>query len=204
MSGLKTNPCKQCGSTFHTRMSCPELAGERLERKRLKDATKSKTPITKPKKSLKRKSKSSPLKIAKDKAWESFAYYIRIRDSLATTGTISHCVCITCKERGIDEPKDFSHIQAGHAVGGRGNAVLFHEEIVNGQCDYCNNPRMGLGGDYGNYAIALIKRYGLEHVTYLQSLKRETKKYTVQELVEIKELYEEKTKELLTNHDISV
>lgn len=134
----------------------------------------------------------------KDKAWSAFSYYIRIRDSLATTGTTEYCVCITCEVRGDLNPKPFANIQAGHAVGGRRNAVLFHEEIVNGQCNYCNGQSNGcLAGDYGNYAIALIKRYGIEHTEELQRLKFAFKDYSYEDLVEIQRLYEEKTKLLI-------
>lgn len=141
--------------------------------------------------------KKTPRQKAKDDAWTAFSTYIRIRDSLATTGTTEYCICITCNERGDSSWKEYKHIQAGHAVGGRGNAVLFHEEIVNGQCDYCNNPKIGLKGDYGNYAIALVKRYGLEHAEALQRLKGTEKIYKTHDLIEIKSIYEEKTKGLL-------
>jgi hypothetical protein len=134
----------------------------------------------------------------KEKAWKAFSYYVRIRDSLATTGSTDYCVCITCEVRGDTAPKPFASIQAGHAVGGRRNAVLFHEEIVNGQCNYCNGQSNGcLAGDYGNYAIALIKRYGIEYTEELQRLKFAYKDYSYTDLVEIQWLYEEKTKLLI-------
>jgi len=143
--------------------------------------------------------KKTPRASAKDKAWAAFSTYVRTRDSLATTGTIDYCICITCNERGDSEPKEYRHIQAGHAVGGRGNAVLFHEEITNGQCDYCNGQgKFGLSGDYGNYAIALTKRYGIEHVEALQRLKGTDKVYKTHDFIEIAAKYRQKTQELLT------
>lgn len=135
----------------------------------------------------------------KNKAWKAFSDYIRLRDCLLTTGTPDNCICITCNERGDPSWKPYKQIQAGHAVGGRSNAILFHEEIVNGQCGYCNQkPPMGLGGDYGNYAIALIKRHGLEHVEQLQALKRAEKKLSMADLREITTKYKEKRAKLLT------
>lgn len=135
----------------------------------------------------------------KKKAWKAFSDYIRLRDCLKTTGTPDYCICITCKERGDSSWKPYSKIQAGHAVGGRSNAILFHEEIVNGQCGYCNQkPPMGLGGDYGNYAIALIKIHGINKVQELQRLKGVEKKISMPELREIAALYKEKRAELLT------
>lgn len=138
----------------------------------------------------------------KERAWKAFSYFIRIRDSLATTGTTEFCVCITCNVRGDSTPKPFSRIQAGHGVGGRRNAVLFHEQIVNGQCDHCNSKvsRGGLGGDYGNYAIALIKMYGLEHTEALQRLKTAHKDYSYQDLVDIEKEYINKVNKLKENN----
>lgn len=195
--------CKECGSMTHTKMyHNPKTPIKRTEIKMKHTplwegvSKKDFDPVTylpKPK----RKKRSDRSK-AKDKAWDAFSMYIRIRDSLATTGTTDYCICITCNERGDSAPKEFKHIQAGHAVGGRGNAVLFHEEITNGQCDYCNGQgKFGLSGDYGNYALALIKRHGLEHTQALQRLKGTTKVYKTHDFIEIEQRYKEKLKELL-------
>jgi len=119
---MKQQTCKfisedgtKCLSPFHTAM----YHKPRTPLKRT--AIKPKNHIAKPSKLIaKPRKKKSPRASAKDSAWNAFSYYIRIRDSLATTGNIYQCVCITCNERGDSEPKDFKHIQAGHAVGGRG------------------------------------------------------------------------------------
>lgn len=208
---IKSNPCKECGSIYHTAMyHKPRKPIKRtaIEVKPSEMFAHNKLPVfdeasggfitvfTKPK-----RKKKTPRASAKDKAWSTFSMYIRVRDSLATTGTTDYCVCITCNERGDSDPKEFKHIQAGHAVGGRGNAVLFNEEITNGQCDYCNGQgRFGLSGDYGNYALALIKRYGLEHTEALQRLKGTTKVYKTHDFVEIEQRYKEKLAELIQFH----
>ena len=147
-------------------------------------STKAKKPATKPVKRSK----------AKDRAWKAFSDWVRLRDCLATTGTREYGICITCSERGDSSWKPYKDLQAGHAVGGRGNAVLFHEQLVNAQCGYCNRkPPMGLGGDYGNYAIALIKRYGLEQVEEWQKLRHDTSvKYSTADLLEIEQKYKER------------
>jgi len=182
-----------CGSIFHTAMYHKPKALLRrsvinnLESARAERGIKPKS-----------RKKKTPRAIAKDKAWAAFSMYIRIRDSLATTGTTDFCVCITCAVRGHTKPKEFRHIQAGHAVGGRGNAVLFHEEITNGQCDYCNKQgKFGLSGDYGNYAIALIKRYGLEHTEELLRLKGKDKQYKIHDFIEIAAKYKQMTIDLI-------
>jgi len=71
--------------------------------------------------------KKKGLTYYKKRAWKMFSTYIRTRDSLKTTGSTDKCVCITCNKR-----KEFRRIQAGHAIGGRNNSILFDEELVNG------------------------------------------------------------------------
>ena len=90
----------------------------------------------------------------KRKAWKAFSDYIRLRDSLATTRSKDFCKCVTC---GKTVP--YPNIQAGHAIGGRNNSILFDEELVNGQCKGCNGYR---GGRYGEYSVWFIKKYGME------------------------------------------
>lgn len=176
-----------CGSIFHTAMF--HKPKKPIARSAIKP---------KPVEAAKKRKKKTPHASAKDKAWAAFSMYIRVRDSLATTGTTEYCVCITCAVRGDTAPKEFKHIQAGHAVGGRGNAVLFHEEITNGQCDYCNaQGRFGLSGDYGNYAIALIKRHGIEHTEALLRLKGVQKQYKTHDFIELEALYKQKLADLL-------
>ena len=178
--------CKICGTLGHSQFYCKKKPIKPIKRSPIKKTV------------AKKRKQKSPRSKAKDDAWNSFSRYIRTRDSIKTTGTTTHCICVTCRERGDSEPKEYRHIQAGHAVGGRGNAVLFHEEIVNGQCDYCNSQgAFGLKGDYGNYAIYLVREYGIEHAQELQRLKGTYKKYTIQDLRDIKILYDYKYKELV-------
>jgi hypothetical protein len=204
---IKSNPCKECQSIYHTKAFCPLTAKKPIKRTAIKPkATKKKPTMRDVNRKLKEALRltKQDLKVQyddqKDKAWKAFSLYIRTRDSLATTGTTEYCVCITCEVRGDAVPKPFSSIQAGHAVGGRRNAVLFHEEIVNGQCNYCNGQSRGcLAGDYGNYAIALIKRYGIEHTEELQRLKYAYKDYSYKDLLDIEHGYKEKVSTLIGN-----
>ena len=91
---------------------------------------------------------------AKQTAWRNFSNNIRLRDCLKTTGSEFYCKCITC-----GHIEHYSFIQAGHAIAGRKNAVLFDEEIVNGQCTRCNVDH---GGEYEAYKKVLVERHGQE------------------------------------------
>jgi len=69
---------------------------------------------------------------AKARAWKVFSRYIRVRDALRTVGNNLQCKCISCDT--IKNVSGRGCIQAGHFIAGRYGAVLFHEELVHGQC----------------------------------------------------------------------
>ncbi len=93
-------------------------------------------------------------KAQRKRAWEAFSQYIRLRDCIATTGTKTEGVCITC---GCRFP--FGELQAGHALAGRNNSILLDEELVSAQCGGCNGYK---GGELGIYSVRFIERYGLK------------------------------------------
>lgn len=133
------------------------------------------------------KTKKTKFSRIKKRAWDAFSRYIRTRDSLATTGTTTRCICITCNKE-----VDFRDIQAGHATGGRDFSILFDEDIVNGQCSGCNMS----GGQYDKYAVALIKRHGLEKYEELLSRKNSILKLKAYQLLEIEQMYKDKLNSL--------
>jgi hypothetical protein len=107
----------------------------------------------------------SPKGRSKDKAWRYFSNYIRVRDCLSTTGFPDQGKCVTCgKFFPIQE------LQAGHAIGGRNNSILFDEELVHAQCKFCN----GYGnGKYAEYSLWFIEKYGLKKWKEKVKLSRE-------------------------------
>ena len=125
----------------------------------------------------------SNLKKAKDAAWLAFARYIKLRDCLQTTGTKTHCKCVTC---GKKIPYG-SNLHATHAIGGRGNSILLHEEIVNAGCSGCN-----ITGNYGAYSIYMIKTYGLEAWEGMVALSKQPETVKEWEWREKAEYYKEK------------
>ena len=96
------------------------------------------------------KRKKTPKSKAKEKAWKEFSRFIRLRDA-DNNGMVKCCTC--------DAAKHWKEMQAGHYPQGRGNAVLFDEEAVHGQCygcNVCNHGRLDV------YAIFMVKKYGQE------------------------------------------
>jgi hypothetical protein len=91
-------------------------------------------------------------------AWPIFSKFIRLRDCLATTGTLTHGVCITCGRR-----YPFSKLQAGHFLPGRMDTVLFDEESVNAQCYRCN---VVLAGMWPSYYRIMQERHGQDWIEH--------------------------------------
>lgn len=82
-------------------------------------------------------------------------------------------------------------MQAGHAIEGRHNYILFDEEVIYAQCYSCN---CGYGGKYGDYAITLIEKHGLDW--YKEKKKYKVVQFTEKELLELKKSFKERADEL--------
>jgi len=141
-----------------------------------------------------KRKKSTPRALAKTKAWDAFSLYIRTRDCIRFTGDPEQGMCITCKAK-----KPRKELQAGHFVGGRGNAVLFNEQIVYSQCAYCNQkPPMGLGGNYAAYTLFMFDEgYTRKEIEGFLALKGTTKVYKTHDFIEIEAKYKQKLLDLL-------
>ena len=137
---------------------------------------------------------------AKKGAWTAFSKYIRARDSLATTGTLTHCRCITCNEVfPSDWQKHGNYIQAGHAIDGRSKNILFDEDLVNGQCSVCNCIH---NGRLSEYAVIMIDKYGKEWFEEKCRFARKPaeKTWNIQDLDELRDYYKQKLEELYESH----
>lgn len=73
---------------------------------------------------------SSDLKKAKKALWKLVSEYVRRRHADSHTGMVN---CYTC-----GTPKHWTEGDAGHAIPGRKNMVLFDLEILRFQCKGCN------------------------------------------------------------------
>lgn len=134
--------------------------------------------------------KKTAKQLAKQKAWQSFSRYIRTRDCLRFTGDPDEGRCVTC-----NRSYPFKSLQAGHFISGRGSAVLFDERLVYSQCYGCN---VGHGGAYVEYFVFMEGEVGREKIDEFRALKNTTKKYTEQDYIDIKTMFDNKYK-LLTS-----
>lgn len=130
-------------------------------------------------------------KSPRNKAWEAFSKFIRLRDALKTTGDPDFLICITCKRRWKTNGRYCA--QAGHFVAGRNNSLLIDEKFVNGQCPICN---VHLRGNIVLYEREMIKRYGKKAVEEVKDRSLETVQMKNYQWKEIEDEYKQKYKEL--------
>ena len=147
----------------------------------------------------KKKKAPKPVSVSKAKAraWKAFSDYIKVRDALKTTGTLAHCICITCGKRlPIAYQSDSPYIQSGHAIDGRGKNILFDEDLVNGQCSTCNCV---FNGRLPEYASIMINRFGMAWWADKVFLARKPaeKPWRSADLLEIEETYKRKYAEII-------
>jgi len=141
---------------------------------------------SKPIRSQKRKPKIKlkSLTTIKNKAWSLLSQCIR-QESANHGG---FCECYTCG-RSI-EIKD---AQAGHAIGGRHNAVLFDEDVIRIQCVACNIFKRG---NYQVFITKLIQENGLDWWLDKLEQSRQTIKYDRCDLEAKIESYKQRLKGL--------
>lgn len=128
-------------------------------------------------------------KTPKDKAWESFSRWKRVKDCLETTGFAFLGICITCNRQ-----FHIRALEAGHLISGRRNAVLFDEELVNIQCGYDNRIKQGRPKKYRKVMVA---KYGEEFIVERELLKNKVIQDIAMDFEGIKKTYDEKYKELM-------
>jgi hypothetical protein len=114
--------------------------------------------------------------------------YIKLRDSLKTTGDPEWCKCITCTAL-----KKRTEMQAGHFIDRRHGMTLLDETNIHAQCPRCN---IFLDGNILEYRRQIIRLYGEGYDVQLEDKSLEEKKFTVDELEDLKKLYTQKIKEL--------
>jgi hypothetical protein len=115
---------------------------------------------------------------------KAFAAFIRARDRLAGYPCISS-----------GRPLDWSgnKVDAGHyRTRGAASHLRYHEDNCHAQTKQDNQWK---AGNVVEYRIRLIERIGLERVQALEA-NNEVRKWTREDLIEVRDLYRKKLKEL--------
>lgn len=114
-------------------------------------------------------------------AQQVFNKYIRLRDK--------NKPCISCGAKAGTYT-----ITAGHYFPSTNKAVTFNEDNLHGQCWFnCNSSK---SGNLAEYRLGLIERIGIERLEQLEIESRNTKKYSIEELKKIIDIYKKKIKEI--------
>lgn len=101
---------------------------------------------------------------AKKRAWKLFSLYIKTRDCLSTTGTLTHGKCVTCKK-----VFPITNLEAGHFRAGHIGMAALDERNVHAQCRYCN---CHLHSNKQKYEPEMLRMYGQEVINEIDRLKR--------------------------------
>lgn len=120
----------------------------------------------------------------KEQAWNEFSRFIRLRDRLEDpdTGCITdYAACCTC-----GKTAHWKELQAGHFVPGRMNSILFDEQGCHAQCRACN---LFKNGNLIEYWPFMEKKYGKRVINRIKKASKQTRKFTKEELVEIRDRY---------------
>lgn len=142
------------------------------------------SPRIKTKKRLSKVRKTTKAQM-KEKAWKMCSRYIRLKD----VDLNGNNTCYTCSSM-----KPYKQMQAGHGIAGRGNAILFVEDILRPQCVGCN---IFQHGRHDVFVYKLTKELGQERMDYLMSLKHTTLDYTKEDYEELYERYKRLVENLL-------
>lgn len=172
--------CKVCKGAFKPRTTtqrtcCLECAIQQQNEKRLKQEKKDWR--------IKKRIMKERLKTRSDwlkEAQVEFNRFIRLRDK--------DLGCISCGVK-LGNKYDAGHYRS---VGGFPE-FRFDENNVHAQCVRCNQL---LSGNLIEYRINLISRIGKDEVERLEK-HTEPKKYTIQEIKDIKEIYKKKQKKVV-------
>lgn len=122
-----------------------------------------------------------------------FSQYIRLRDMIPNT------TCFRCISCGMIYT--IGNADCGHYINRQHMITRFSEINCNAQCRSCNRFDEG---NMSGYRKGLILKYGESKVLYLESLKRESRKYTEFEYKGLIEHYKKEVKRILNERGLSI
>lgn len=102
---------------------------------------------------------------------------------------LGDCVCVTC---GALKRWNGGGMHTGHFVSSRRFSILFEEDNVAPQCNGCNTYRSGMPTQYRLWMEAVR---GQEVIERLEGLKLTTRKFTREELVDMRIAFKLRLKE---------
>jgi hypothetical protein len=128
--------------------------------------------------------KKDNIRKLKKKAWDLLSKIVRLKYS----DPAGYVQCYTCGKR-----KPLKEMQAGHGFSGRGNAILYEEDIIRPQCFACNCLN---SGKLDIFTYKLRTELGNKRFEELWKQKHTQVKFTKEELKERIKNYKERLNEV--------
>lgn len=138
---------------------------------------------------IKKKPKKKQKTIAQEV--ESVAVILQKLVRIKAADEFGMAICVSCGVR-----KRWKELQGGHFISRTHTSTKILEENIHPQCQGCNGPRSKDSLVILTYRRYMVDTYGEDFVRELESLARIPRKYTRQEVVELKEEYSKQLKEL--------
>lgn len=175
--------CSHCRRKFFPERENQEVCSDVCAEKKVKKLRKAQKAAERLADKQKREEQKTLPKLKKE-AQDQFNRYVRLRDAGKP--------CICC-----GAPLGFGEVGGGYDAGhfrsvGTAPNLRYDERNVHAQRKYCNRR---LAGRAVEYRIGLIERIGLEAVEALEA-DNSVRKYTREELAEIRDRYRQKANEL--------
>ena len=104
---------------------------------------------------------------------------------------VGQCVCVTCGDPG-SWSSGLGGMHTGHFLGSRAMSILFEPQNVAVQCARCNTFRGGMPQEYRHW---MIHTRGLDAVVRLEMLKVEPRRFSREELVDMRIEFRRRLKE---------
>lgn len=165
---------KDCTTVYQENNLCDSNCHRAFQaEKRQKEQAKPRTARV----SAKPKKKAKSLAKLANEAAELLQRLVRLKAADAN----GYCACVTCGK--VDH---FSKLQGGHFIERGRLSVKLLEEQINPQCPYCNHYGMKLASVVLAYRRYLVDMYGEKWVKWLEAEALKVKKYTRQELEDMK------------------
>ena len=175
--GQKVNTCTYCGATNHSSVTCFKKPRKAISKAKKKTAQSTKRTAKPPN----AQSRSQVVKTLDN----VFSQYIRLK-AMDRDGLVQ---CVTCTTR--LEPK---YMQNGHYYSRAKYPTRWLEENCHPQCMRCN---IFLKGNYTEYALFMVRKYGIEKVEQMRELSLTSQKITTAELKEKIDYYRSLIKKMI-------
>ena len=168
--------CEACNAVLPVKRKCCDDRCEQIQLCKSKGTQRYKTQFVAP-------DFQAMIRAEAGAATHIFSHAVRNGELVAVGRLRGQCVCITCGQVCPWSGGSFTEkLDTGHFLSGRGS-ILFEEDCVAPQCATCNRHHGGRPLEFRKWMEAVR---GLETIERLEHLKRQTRSFSRDELVDMR------------------